>query len=168
MSVYTILRLVHIFSGVFWAGVALMMAGFVNPSARAIGPDGGKFMQQLARQNRFPLVVETAAILNILSGLWLYWLVSGGFQPYWITSRGGLALTIGGVMAIVAYGLGYVFQKPAAKRMAELGREIQAAGGPPSLEQMAVMQAQQKKLAQGGLLSAIVLALVVVGMAVAR
>lgn len=168
MSLYTILRLIHIFSGVFWAGVALMMAGFVNPSAKAIGPEGGKFMQQLARQNRFPSVMETTAILNILSGLWLYWLVSGGFQVNWVISKGGLALTIGGVGAIVAYGLSYVFQKPAAKRMAALGREIQAAGGPPSPEQTAEMQAQQKRLTQGGLLSAVLLAIVVVGMAVAR
>jgi cytochrome b subunit of formate dehydrogenase len=168
MSLYTILRLIHIFSGVFWAGVGLMMAGFVNPSAKAVGPESGKFMQQLARQNRFPLLVEVAALLTILSGFWLYWLVSGGFQVNWITSKTGLFLTIGGVVTIVAYALGYVFQKPAVKRMAALGQEIQAAGGPPSPEQMAEMQAQQKKLAQGGLLSAVLLAIAVVVMALAR
>lgn len=168
MALYTILRLIHIFAGVFWAGAALMMAGFIIPSAKAVGPEGGKFMQQLARQNRFPLVMEVAGLLSVLSGLWLYWLVSGGFQLYWISSRGGLALTIGGVIAIVAYALAYVFQKPAAKRIATLGKAIQAAGGPPSPEQMAELQTQQKRLAFGALLGAVLLALSVVGMALAR
>ncbi len=168
MTLYTVLRVVHIFAGVFWTGTALMMAGFISPTARTVGPDSAKFMQQLARQNRLPQVIEAAAILNILAGAWLYWLISGGFQMEWITSRGGLALTFGATLAVIAYILGYFFQKPAAKRMGETGREIQAAGGPPSPEQMAEMQAQQKKLAQGGLYSAILLSLAVIGMALAR
>lgn len=168
MALYTILRLIHIFAGVFWAGAALMMAGFIIPSAKAVGPEGGKFMQQLARQNRFPLVMEVAGLLSVLSGLWLYWLVSGGFQLYWITSRAGLALTVGGVVAIAAYLLAYFFQKPAAKRIATLGKAIQTAGGPPSPEQVAELQAQQKKLAFGALLGAVLLALSVAGMALAR
>lgn len=168
MSIYSILRLIHIFSGVFWVGVALLMAGFILPSAKAIGPESGKFMQQLARQNRFPLMVEIASLLTLFSGLWLYWLISGGFQPSWFATKAGLSLTIGGTMASITYGLGYVFQKPAAKRIGLIGQAIQQAGGSPTAEQLADMQVQQQRLAQGNVLAAILLTLAVAGMALAR
>lgn len=143
-----------------------MIAGFVNPTAKAAGPEGGKFMQRLARQNHLPLVMELAGLATVLSGLWLYWLVSGGFQITWIASRP--ALTIGGIMAILAYILAFFMQKPAAKRIGMIGQEIQASGGPPSPEQIAEMQAQQKKLSQGALWSAVLLTIAVIGMALAR
>lgn len=168
LTLYTVLRLVHIFSGVFWAGANLMMAGFINPSVKATAPDSGKFMQHLAQKSGFPRSAEIAGWLTVLAGLALYWIVSGGFQPAWITSRYGLALTMGGLLAIVGLVVGYTVQKPAAKRMGALGQEIQASGGPPSPEQVAELQAQQKKLAMGGLWTAILLALAVVGMAIAR
>lgn len=143
-----------------------MIAGFVNPTAKAAGPEGGKFMQRLARQSHLPLVMELAGLATVLSGLWLYWLVSGGFQITWIASRP--ALTIGGIMAILAYILAFFMQKPAAKRIGMIGQEIQASGGPPSPEQIVEMQAQQKKLSQGALLSAVLLTIAVIGMALAR
>ncbi len=57
---------------------------------------------------------------------------------------------------------------PAAKRLGALGQEIQASGGPPTPEQLAEVQAQQKKLTQGALWTAILLAVSVAGMALSR
>ena len=125
-------------------------------------------MQQLARNSGFPKFAEISSWLTILSGLWLYWMVSGGFQVTWMTSRAGMALTIGGILAIVGAGVGYVMQQPAAKRLGQLGQEIQASDGPPSPEQLAELQTQQKKLAQGGLWTAVLLAIAVAAMAIAR
>ena len=61
--------------------------------------------------------------------------------------------------------IAYAMQKPAAKRMSEIGKEIQASGGPPSSEQMAELQAQRKKLEKGARWSAILLAITVAGRA---
>jgi hypothetical protein len=102
-----------------------------------------------------------------LAGLALYWIVSGGFQLAWITSRYGLVLTVGGLLAIFGLIVGYTVQKPAAKRLGALGQEIQTGGKPPSPEQLTELQALQKKLAMGGLWTAVLLALAVVGMAIA-
>lgn len=168
MAAYTILRLVHILSGVFWAGASIMLAGFVNPSVRASAPESGKFMQYFAQKSGYPRYAEVAGWLTILAGLGLYWIISGGFQASWFTTRRGIALTIGGIMAIIAMVIAYIYQKPAAKRLAALGQEIQASGGPPSSEQLAEIQAQQKKLSQGALWTAILLAVSVIGMALSR
>lgn len=49
MNFYLIVpRLIHIGSGVFWAGAAVMIAAFLEPTVRAAGPEGGRFMQRLA------------------------------------------------------------------------------------------------------------------------
>ena len=42
------LRLIHIVAGSFWVGAALMLAVFVEPTVRAVGPAGGQFMQKLS------------------------------------------------------------------------------------------------------------------------
>ena len=168
LTLYTVLRLFHILAGVFWAGANLVMAGFINPSVKATAPDSGKFMQYLAQKSGFPRAAEISGWFTVLAGLALYWVVSGGFQPVWITSRHGLALTIGGLLAIAGLIVGYVVQKPAAKRLGALGQEIQTGAKPPSPEQLAQLQAQQKKLALGGLWTAILLGLAVAGMAIAR
>ena len=168
MAIYAILRLVHILAGVFWAGANFMMAGFINPSVKATAPESGKFMQYLAQKSGYPRYAEVAGWLTILAGLGLYWIVSGGFQISWFTSRRGIVLTIGGLLAIVAMIIGYVVQKPAAKRLSAVGKEIQASGGPPTPDQLAEIQAQQKKLSQGALWTAIVLAVSVAGMALSR
>ncbi len=42
-----LLRLVHIFSGVFWVGGSAVSLLYLFPVANALGPDGAKFMQGL-------------------------------------------------------------------------------------------------------------------------
>ena len=36
-----VLRLLHIFAGVFWAGAVFMLTRFVMPAVAASGPEGG-------------------------------------------------------------------------------------------------------------------------------
>lgn len=163
-----VLRIVHILAGVFWAGAAIMLAAFLEPTARALGPDGGKFMQRLAGPMRLTFFILLAAFLNVLSGFGLYWILSGGFQVRWITSSLGLSLTIGALAAIVTFILGLAVTRPTLLRMGALGQEIQSAEGPPTPEQMAEMQALQKRLATAGRIGAVLLVIAVTGMSVAR
>ena len=168
LFIYTVLRLIHIFAGVFWAGANLLMAFYVSPSVKATAPESGKFMQYLAQKSGFPKMAEISGWLTILAGVALFWIVSGGFQPVWFTTYRGMTLTVGGLLAIAGFVVGYVMQKPAAQRLGQIGQEIQAAGGPPSPEQLAEIQAQQAKLAKGGRWTAILLAIAVAAMAVSR
>jgi hypothetical protein len=169
MNVYMIiLRVIHIFAGVLWAGWAFAMVGFIEPASRAAGPEGGKFMQTLTGKTKLIQTMLVAPLLVILTGLLLYWPVSGGLSGRWIVSGPGLALTIGSFAGILAFVSGFVINRPAAERLATLSREMQSAGKPPSPEQMAELRAQQERLSKGGLYSAILLAVSVIGMSVAR
>ena len=43
-SAMLLFRLLHIFAGVLWVGGVVLIALFVQPTVRAIGPAGGQFM----------------------------------------------------------------------------------------------------------------------------
>jgi uncharacterized membrane protein len=162
------LRLIHIFSGVFWAGAVIYLAAFIMPAVKAAGPEGGKFMQKLAQTNKLPLWMNLAAILTILAGFRLVQLDSNNFQMEWFKGNFGLTLTIGGTLAFIAFLIGFMVNRPVAVRMGKLGAEIAAAGGPPTAEQSAEMERLRKRM--GGAITAVawLLALCVVFMAVAR
>lgn len=101
MDIYLIylisLRLVHMVAGVFWAGAAFTLAGFVEPTVRAAGPEGGRFMQRLAEHSRFSFFMSLSSLLTTGTGLLLYWPASAGLQVGWIASSTGRAFTVGGV-----------------------------------------------------------------------
>jgi uncharacterized membrane protein len=169
MAYLIVLRLIHIFAGVFWAGTTFFIVSSLGPTARASGPEGGQFMLRLTgRVGRMTLFMGLAATLSALSGILLYERVSGGFAAGWITSGPGLALTVGGVAGIVGWIVGYLVIARSSMRLTALATEIQAGRGPPSPEQAAEMQALREKQSQGGIWVAILLVVAVTGMAVAQ
>ena len=67
-----LLRLIHVFAGVFWAGTAFAMSSQITPAVKASGEAGVKFMQQLGIKSNFSPVMGMAATLTFLSGLIMY------------------------------------------------------------------------------------------------
>ncbi len=163
-----VLRLTHILAGIFWAGAAVMLAAFLTPAVRAMGSDGGKFMQQLVGKQQFSLYLSLAAWLTTLAGIVLYWRASLGFQIAWMLAPSGLTLTIGAVAGIITALIGQFVNAPTALRMEALAREMQSAGGPPKPQQIAEMQKLQARLGQAGVWAAILLVISAAAMAIAR
>ncbi|MGH2620327.1 MAG: hypothetical protein ACRDHG_07125 [Anaerolineales bacterium] len=168
MDYYVIvLRIIHILGGVFWAGGAFALIGFVSPAAAQAGPAGGKFMQRLTLGTRWIMAVSAAGGLAVLSGLLLYWRASGGLRPEWLTTGSGITFTIGGLAAGIALTVG-IQVGGVSRRMAELGQKIEAAGGPPSPENAAQLAAFQARLQSLGSLTVVLLVITLLAMASAR
>lgn len=163
-----LLRLVHIGAGVFWAGGAFLVAGFLEPAVRGAGPEGGRFMQRLVQQHRLPMYLLAAGALAILSGVVLYWRMSGGLQPAYVTSPVGLTFALGGLAAILAFVLASIESAPVAARLGAAAGAMQAAGGPPTPEQLAELGGLQARLTRALRLTAGLLAVAVIAMAIAR
>ena len=72
--VLLILRLTHIFAGVFWVGATLAMNFYVGPAAIATGEAGGQVMEHLMTRARFSTRMTVAGILTVLAGYSMYWL----------------------------------------------------------------------------------------------
>lgn len=172
MSIYLIylnlLRIVHIFGGVFWVGGALIHVAFIEPTAKATAPEGHKFMQYLVGRGRFPLFMNTVSLLTVLSGALLYWHTSSGLQLSWIKFGPGLGYTIGSVVGIAVYIFGLTMIKPRADRLGGLGREIAAAGGVPTPAQVAQLEKLGQELTLTGRVDFVLLAISTLAMATAR
>ena len=162
------LRLLHIVLGVFWAGTLIFVATYLVPSVREVGPDGVKVMGAIVRR-RFLDVMPAVAAVTIVSGLWLYWLLSGGFNLNWVMSPMGLALGIGGVLAIIAFTIGVIVMRPATLHAGAIARQM---GSAPEGPERDSMQQQVKQLrmrsATAGRAVAVLLFLTTALMAVAR
>src|SRR3970282_148903 len=157
----------HFLGGVFWAGSSFLLTGFIEPTVRAAGDDGRRFMQRFNSHSRFSSVVAAAAGVTVLAGLWLLWIVSAGSAAFLETGR-GLGLTIGMLAGILAFILGFVMQNRPLRQMAAIGGGVAAAGGPPSAAQAAVMEKLMGTVRLGGRLVAGLLVIAVVTMATAR
>jgi uncharacterized membrane protein len=158
------LRIVHILAGIFWVGGTLMMAFFIAPAVGATAEAGQKFVGHLMGNLKFSNRMSAAAGLTILAGFILYWIDSDGFTSAWMTSGAGRGFGIGAAFALVGLVFGIQVGRT-TKSMAQLGAQIQ---GKPSAEQMQQMGVLRKRQATYSNISAVVLILSVIFMAIAR
>jgi hypothetical protein len=165
-TITIILRFIHILAGVFWAGTAFLMAGFVVPTMRATGREGGLFVQHLMRERRLHAALGIAMVLTVLSGIAMYARLAAATHGAWARTGPGIAYGVGAVAAIVGGIVGAIFGGSAGRRMAAIGASIGATG--PSAEQQAEMGRLQARIRNGTRLAAGCLAIAAGAMAVAR
>lgn len=162
------LRLIHILTGVYWAGTIFFFTTFLEPSLRSLGPDGGKVMIRFFERGYLKLL-PIVALLNIASGLWLLWILSGGFDPGYMGSSIGMALSTGGALAIVALLVGLLFMRPAAARIWAIAKALpQEANESARNALMAEMAQVRERVVIGGRSVFGLLVVAVALMAVAR
>jgi uncharacterized membrane protein len=159
-----ILRLTHIISGVFWAGATFFMVSYVEPSVKATGPEGQKFMQYLGSRSSMTAGLAVTAILSTLSGLILY-VINFGSN---VSSTYALVLGFGGLAGIAALLVGYFVQNRSTQRIKTIAADIESSGGPPSPDQIAEMQALSARISQGARLTATLLLIAIILMASAQ
>ena len=165
---HLILRILHVGGGVFWAGAVLFLSFYVFPAVVKAGPEGGKISQAIMTTNKMPIVLTIIALVTVISGLLLIWDLSNGFKAEWFTSKYGLALTIGGLTALIAFVQGQLVNRPGALRMQEIGKGIALRGGPPTNEEGAELMKIRGRLILSTQWMAIWLGISIVCMAVAQ
>lgn len=168
MTYLIFLRLIHMVSGIFWAGSIFYLSGFVIPAVKSLGPDGAKFMQQLSKTNKLPIVMNLAGTLTILGGILLMAQLSNGFMSAWFQSNYGITLSIGATAAIIAYLVGFTMNFPSIMRMNAIGKAIAASGGGPNESQMKELMMLRKRLFTGTSIIAWLLGVSVVCMSIAQ
>ena len=161
------LRIVHIGSGILWAGGAALFFFYVEPTLNKLGPNAEPFVDEMVNKKKLPMYFAAVATLTVLGGVTVYWRDSQTIANF-PTSPMGIVLGLGGICAIVAWLFGMILLTPAVKRVGALGSQMKAAGGPPSAELMAQMHAAQERVRTIGALDLILIGLAVLGMATAR
>ncbi len=168
MNFMGLANLIHVLTSACWAGGTFLVAWFITPTAAASGEAGSTFMRNLVQGTKVSMYLNIASWVAILTGLYMYYFFSGGFNTGWMATPKGLAITISGLTAIAALTVGQAVSRPTANRLTALGQAIQAGGAPPTTEQVAEMGRLSQRMTSAGRLAAILLVLTIVGMALGR
>jgi uncharacterized membrane protein len=164
---FLFLRVLHIITGVFWAGTMFFLVSFLMPAFRAVGPDAAKVFAEL-RARRMFVWTPVLAFITVVAGFWLYMLRMGAAAD-WARTREAMFLGGGGVSALVALILGVFVMRASTLKADDLSR----AAGPmaPGAERDAQMAIAQKLRARAMMSArgiATLLLITVVAMAMAR
>lgn len=162
------LRLVHILLGTVWVGTIVFNTIFLGPAIQEAGPDGGKVMGALQRRGMMHFL-PLLGLLTILTGVWLLWLVSAGFNAAYFHSGVGHAFAGGGALAILGYLLGLVVLRPALVRAMTLGQGMaQVTDEAERQARQGEIQLLRSRARSAGMMVACLLVLATALMAVAR
>ena len=86
----------------------------------------------------------------------------------WLSLRFGVVLTVGAVLASIAFVIGLIAIAPNVEKLVDLGGQIAAGGGTPTAELGAEMGRTQKALEAASKIDLVLLILAVGAMATAR
>jgi uncharacterized membrane protein len=168
MTELIVLRLIHILAGAVWVGAGVFNAVLLAPTLAGLGPTAGAVMAGLRARGMF-VILPSLALLTILSGLRLMWIMSGGFSASYFAAPSGVAYAAAGAAAILTFVLGVTVARPLAVRMgalaAEMARAPDEAARAELSQQLAAVRGTNAVL--GIVLTALLLASAA-GMAVAR
>ena len=105
---HLIIRELHILCGALWFGIAVFGALFLGPAVESLGPDGGKVMQALQKRGLI-VFMPVIAVLTLVSGFYLFYVATGGFNPDIARTHAGRSYSIGGGIGLIAFLIGALF-----------------------------------------------------------
>jgi uncharacterized membrane protein len=156
-----LLRAIHVVGGVLWVGGVVLVAMFLLPAARELGPAAQPVMQFIMGRRKVSVYLMVLGILTTLAGLLLMMRNIRQTDGTWAHSPMGIGISIGATAAILALIIGMTVSAPAAKRLGP-----PKPGAPPLTDdQRATLM---KRLALGGRLTLILLSISALFMATAR
>jgi hypothetical protein len=162
------LRIIHLGAAMTWFGGAIVSSFFLQPTVEALGAAGQPFMEHLMNRRRLGIFFPIVAALTVLGGVALYWRDSSGLQLSWITSPTGLAYTIGGLAAILAFVGGGVLIGPGIAEQTAVQGELAAGDGVPTAAQRERLDRADRRLKLASRIDLPLLLLAGLTMAVAR
>lgn len=162
--VMLILRLTHIFAGIFWVGATLAVNFYFGPASATAAEAGQQATPHRMTRTRLSTVMTAAGVLTVLAGYSMYWLDSDGFNSAWTHSGPGIGFAIGGAAGL----FGLIFRMLANRNMATLRRLADEIPGQPTHDQTQKLTSSQRNQTRLDRLNTWALIIAVFFMATAR
>src|SRR5262245_2748676 len=102
--VFLFLRVLHVLLAAVWVGSVAFVAFFLFPVIQESGSSNTPSMRLMAR--RIPVATGAIGGITVLTGFWLYWRFTGGFDPALAGSMGARVFGTGGLAGLVALIIG--------------------------------------------------------------
>ncbi|MFS8064643.1 MAG: hypothetical protein ACMG5Z_08635 [Luteimonas sp.] len=104
-TIFPWVRMAHILFAALWFGAAAFLTLYLLPALRQLGPAGNPTLHALHQRGLHRFMAASTG-LTVLSGLWLYWTLTAGFDARVVSSHMGLVFGLGGLAGLTAAILG--------------------------------------------------------------
>jgi hypothetical protein len=158
---FLVIRAVHVLLAALWLGSTAFMVFFVMPALKETGPAGAPMMGAIARKGLNAFMGSLGGI-TVLTGFYLYWRLTGGFDPALSATHAAMVFGTGGIAGLISVIVGGAVVGRKMKRMTDLGGKAMAL---PEGPERARLMSESKAARDGGVAGTrIVLALQVVAL----
>ena len=166
-ALFLFLRVLHVLLAAIWVGATFFTSLLLMPAVKDAGPAGGQVMMGLSRKGMNAFFGAMGGT-TVLTGIYLFWRFTGGFDPEVSRSHAGTAFGIGGVAGILAVIIGgSVVGRSAAKVVALMEQAAKV----PDAQKGALMQQAgvlRQRMATFGMVVLLLQVIALVTMAVAH
>jgi hypothetical protein len=104
-ALFLSLRAAHVLLAAVWVGATVFTSILLMPVIEGSGPIGGQIMQGLEKKGMTAFFAAMGGT-TVLTGIYLFWHFTGGFDPEISRSHAGMAFGIGGVCGLLAVIIG--------------------------------------------------------------
>lgn len=162
------IRIVHIVFGVIWVGANVFLTLFVYPAAKKSGKSGNEFLKILPKTNNMPMFMTLSGLITIVSGIWMIYYFSGGFNLSYFNSTFGKCILTGGILTIIAFLNGILKIRQAGLKLNKIGAEMEQSNEPPTPEVLNKIELLSNRIIKATAFEALLLFAATILMAVAR
>jgi uncharacterized membrane protein len=124
--VFLLIRATHVLLAALWVGATFFITYFLFPSLQETGPAAAPVMGALMRR-KLPVFQAALGGITVLTGFYLYYRFTAGFDPAVSGSRAARVFGMGGLCGLVALIIGGAIVSRNAKKMSELGARLATA-----------------------------------------
>ena len=122
---FLLVRAAHVLLAALWVGAVGFVTFLLLPAVTDSGPAGGTVMGALARRKMHVFMASIGG-LTVLTGFYLYYRFTGGFDPALSGSRGAIVFGFGGICGTIALIIGGAVVGRNAKKIEEPGADVAA------------------------------------------
>ena len=122
---YLGVRVLHVLLAAAWLGTVGFVYLFLAPALDEAGPAGATLMVTISRRG-FDVIIAVIGGVTVLTGLWLYWRFTGGFDPAAGATMGARVFGAGGVAGILAAIIGGAILGRTSKKLTALAAKAMA------------------------------------------
>ena len=98
-------RALHVLLAAAWLGTTAFIYLILSPALDEVGPSCATLMAAMGRRGIHALIASVGG-LTVLTGIWLYWHFTGGFDPAASATMSARVFGAGGAAGILALILG--------------------------------------------------------------
>jgi hypothetical protein len=118
-------RILHVLLAAAWLGTVGFVYLFLAPALDEAGPAAATVMVTISRRG-FDAFIAIIGGTTVLTGLWLYWRFTGGFDPAASATMGARVFGAGGAAGILAAILGGAILGRTSKKLTALAAKVVA------------------------------------------